>query len=191
MNAPKVALQSRATRVVSSVLARGTHDQRKREATRTEKILVDLGDASVADDGGRARSGFAACGSCRRLHGEEQARQVDVVVLDGSTGEGCVVVASGMRRAGAALREARKTTQTTYPAELCLATGQQQSNHSRRARTARSPRRLHSYDRETEVRERRVRETTRPIRDTVGGRKGYACDAPSARMTRPKTENDR
>jgi hypothetical protein len=173
---------------VSSLVKRTTSASEKR---RTEEIIVDLGDASVADDGGGVRGGFAVTGSCRRLHCEEQARHVDVVVLDGSAGGGCVVVASGMRRAGAALREARKTTHTTYLAELRLATGKQHSNHPRRARATRGPRRLHSCGKETEARKRSIRETTRPVRNTVGSRKGYACDAPSARMTRPKTGNDR
>jgi hypothetical protein len=93
------------------------------EKQRTEKIIVDLGDASVADDGGGVCGGFAATGSCRRLYCEEQARHVDVMVLDGSVGGGCVDVASGMRRAGAALREIKKTTYTTYPMELRLAIG--------------------------------------------------------------------
>ena len=74
------------------------------ERRRTKEITVDLRDASVTDDGSCVRGGFAATGSYRLLQCEEQARHVDVVVLDGSVGEGYVVVASGMRRAGAALR---------------------------------------------------------------------------------------
>ena len=161
------------------------------ERRRTKEITVDLGDASVTDDGGGVRGGFAATGSYRRLHCEEQARHVDVVVLDGSAGEGCVVVASGMRRAGVALREARKPIHTTYPAELHLATGKQHSNHPRRARAARGPRRLHSCYKETEARKRSIRKTIRPVRNTVGSRKGHAYDALSARITRPKTRNNR
>jgi hypothetical protein len=128
LKAPKVALQSSSTHVVSSVFARRAHDRRKREATRTEEIIVDLRNAPVADDGGRARGGFAARGSCRRFHCEEQVVQVDVAVLGGSAGGGYVGVASGMRQARAALREA-KSTHTTYPAELRPATSRQHANN--------------------------------------------------------------
>jgi hypothetical protein len=79
---------------VSSLVKHTTSASEKRP---TEKIIVDLGDTSVADDGGGVCSGFAATGSCRRLYCKEQAKRVDVVVLDESIGGGCMDVASGMR----------------------------------------------------------------------------------------------